>query len=198
MQGPPTPFTGNGKGVAVPILGGTSGFLGGSYAHQELPRCDADNALEVMGELALIREPGVRGDLRQGPFGSGLEELPGPLDAAQDDVLVRRQPGGPLQLPDEVVGAEAGDRGQLLQGRATVEVLLDVLDDGSELRSGERAGSAASGPPAPAVSSAPTANMGTRSCGRSRPSSGGTVSRAGSRSNASAATRDTSPGSRKR
>src|SRR5262249_18705364 len=47
-------------------------------------------------------------------------------------------------------------------------------------------------------SSAPTANMGTRSCGRSRPSSGGTVSRAGSRLNASAATRDTSPGSRKR
>src|SRR5262249_47558920 len=84
MHGPTTPFTGDGKRVAMPILGGTYGFLGGSYAHQELPRRDADNALEVMGELALIREPGVRGDLRQGQFGSGLEELPGPLDAAQD------------------------------------------------------------------------------------------------------------------
>src|SRR5262249_13061756 len=98
-----------------------------------------------MGELALIREPGVRGDLRQGQFGSGLQELPGPFDAAQDDVLVRRQPGGPLELRDEVVGTEAGDRGQLLQGRATVEVLLDVLDDSAELRSGERAGSPAVG-----------------------------------------------------
>src|SRR5262249_6674906 len=144
-QGPPTLFTGNGKGVAVPILGGSSGFLGGSYARAELPRGDADDALEVMGELALIREPGVRGDLRQGQFGSGLQELPCPLDAARDDVLVWRQPGGPLELRDEVVGAEAGDRGQLLQGRANVEVLLDVLDDSAELRPGERAGSPARG-----------------------------------------------------
>src|SRR5262245_64842391 len=124
MQGRPTPFMGNGKRVAVPILGGNYGFLGGSYARPELPRGDADYALEVMGELALIREPGVRGDLRQGQFGSGLQELPGPFDAAQDDVLVRRQPGGPLELRDKVVGAEAGDGRQLLQGRASVEVVL--------------------------------------------------------------------------
>jgi hypothetical protein len=31
------------------------------------------------------------------------------------------------------------DRGHLPQGQAGVEVLLDVLDDGAELRSGERA-----------------------------------------------------------
>jgi hypothetical protein len=31
-----------------------------------------------------------------------------------------------------VVGAEAGDRRQLLQGQAGVEVFLDVLDDGAE------------------------------------------------------------------
>ena len=74
----------------MPILGGTCGVLGGSYARPELPRGDADYALEVMGELALVREPGVRGDLRQGKLGSGLEELSRPLDAAQDDVLVRR------------------------------------------------------------------------------------------------------------
>src|SRR5262249_44530889 len=132
MQGPPTPFTGNGKRVAVPILGGTYGFLRGSYARPELSRGDADYALEVMGELALIREPGVRGDLCQGEVASGLQELLGPLDAALDDVLVRRQSGGPLELRDEVVGAEAGDRGQLLQGRATVEVLLGRLDDRAE------------------------------------------------------------------
>src|SRR5262249_47273240 len=117
----------------------------GSYARPELPRRDADCALEMMRELALVREAGVRGHLRQGEVASGLQELLGPLDAAGDDVLVRRQPGGPFELRGEVVGAEAGGRGQLLQGRATVEVLLDVLDDSAERRSGERAGSPARG-----------------------------------------------------
>src|SRR5262249_42808359 len=117
----------------------------GSYARPELPPRDADCALEVMRELALVREAGVRGHLRQGEVASGLQELLGPLDAAGDDVLVRRQPGGPLELPDEVVGTEAGDRGQLLQRRATVEVLLDLLDDSAELRSGERTGPPARG-----------------------------------------------------
>jgi hypothetical protein len=58
----------------------------------------------VAGELALVPEAGVRGDLRQGEVASGLQELPGPLDAAGEDVLVRRQPGGRLELPGEVVG----------------------------------------------------------------------------------------------
>src|SRR5262249_20722021 len=144
MQGPPTPFTGNGKGEEAPFSWRDLRRFVGSYARPELPRRDADYALEVMGELALVREPGVRGDLRQGEV-AALQELPGPLDAAHEDVLVRRQPGGPLELPNEVVGAEAGDSGQLLQGRATVEVLLDVLDDGAELRPGERAGPPARG-----------------------------------------------------
>ena len=104
-----------------------------------MSRRDADLALEVMGELALVREAGVSGDLRQGEIAIGLQELLGPLDAAGDDVLVRRQPGGPPELRDEVVGAEAGDCGQLLQGRAGVEVLLDVLDDGPEPPAGQRA-----------------------------------------------------------
>jgi hypothetical protein len=56
----------------------------------------------------------------------------GLLDAAGDDVLVRRQPGGVLELPREVVGVEADDRGHLRQGRAGVEVFLDVLHHGAE------------------------------------------------------------------
>jgi hypothetical protein len=56
------------------------------------------------------REAGVQGDLRQGQVRPCLQELPGPLDAAQDHVLVRGQPGGGLELPGEVVGAEAGGR----------------------------------------------------------------------------------------
>jgi hypothetical protein len=62
--------------------------------------------------------------------------LPGPLDAAQDDVLVRRQPGGRLELPREVVDAEMGDGGHLLQSQAGLEVFLPVLGDVTELRSG--------------------------------------------------------------
>src|SRR6516164_1079370 len=135
----------NGKGDEVPFSWRDLRRFVGSYARPELPRRDANQALEVMRELALVREAGVRGDLRQGEVSSGLQELPGPLDAAGDDVLVRRQSGGPLELPDEVVGAEADDRGHLLQGRATVEVLLDVLNDGAELRPGERACSPARG-----------------------------------------------------
>src|SRR5215831_5612694 len=135
----------NGKGDEVPYSWRDLRRFVGSYARPELPRRDPDQALEVMGELALVREAGMRGDLRQGEVAAGLQQLLGPLDAAGDDVLVRRQSGGPLELPGEVVGTEAGDRGQLLQGRATVEVLLDVLDDSAELRSGERAGSPARG-----------------------------------------------------
>ena len=92
------PILGNGKGVALPFLGGTCGLLGDSCGRPELARRDADQALEVVGELALVRKAGVRGDLRQGQVGSCLQELPGPLDAAGDDVLVRRQPGGGLEL----------------------------------------------------------------------------------------------------
>ena len=75
---------GNGKGVALWVLGGTCDLLGDSCGHPELPRRDADEALEVMGELALVREAGVRGDLPQGQVASRLQELLGPLDAAGD------------------------------------------------------------------------------------------------------------------
>src|SRR5262245_29617213 len=105
---------GNGKGGALRFLGGTCGLLGDSCGPAELPRGDADRALEVMGKLALVREAGTGGDFRQGEV-AFAQELLRPLDAAGDDVLVRRQPGGPLELPGEVVGTEAGDGGQLLQ-----------------------------------------------------------------------------------
>src|SRR5262245_28560195 len=120
---------GNGKRVAVLFSWRDLRRFVGSYARPELPRGDADQAREVMGELALVREAGVRVELRQGGVASGLQELLGPLDAAGDDVLVRRQPGGRLELPREVVGAEVRGRGQLPKGQAAVEVLLDVLDD---------------------------------------------------------------------
>src|SRR5262245_15584108 len=73
---------GNGKGLALEFLGGACGALCDCCGRPELPRGDADEALEVVGELALVGEAGMRGDLRQGQVGPRLQELPGPLDAA--------------------------------------------------------------------------------------------------------------------
>src|SRR5262249_3893959 len=129
----------NGKRVTLELLGGTCDLLGDSCGRPELSRRDADEALEVVGELALVREAGVRGDLHQGQVAAPLQELLGPFDSAQDDVLVRGKAGGRLELPREVVSAEAGDCRHLLQARVGVEVFLDVLDDGAEPCSGERA-----------------------------------------------------------
>jgi hypothetical protein len=114
-------------------------LLGVSCARAELPRREADQALEVLAELALVPEAGARGDFRQGQLAAALQELLGPLDAAGEDVLVRRQAGGPLEPPGEVTGAEAGDRRQLLQSRVGVEVFLEVLDDAAETPPWKRA-----------------------------------------------------------
>jgi hypothetical protein len=57
---------GNRKGLALGFLGGICDLLGDSCGRPELPRRDADEALEVTGQLALVREAGAQGDLRQG------------------------------------------------------------------------------------------------------------------------------------
>src|SRR5262249_41154508 len=93
----------------------------------------------VLREVALVREPGAGSDLRQRDVPVALQELLATLDSADDDVLVGRQPSGPLELRREVGGAEAGGPGHLLQGRAGVEGVLAELDGGAELCPGERA-----------------------------------------------------------
>src|SRR5262245_11270473 len=62
----PTLFMGNGKGGGSRVSWSDLRHLCDSCGHPELPRRVADQALEVVGELALVREAGVRGDLRQG------------------------------------------------------------------------------------------------------------------------------------
>ena len=79
----------NGKGVARQLLGGNCGLLGDSCRRSEPPRRDADESLEVAGELALVGEAGAQGDLRQGQVRPCLQELLGPLDAAPDHVARR-------------------------------------------------------------------------------------------------------------
>src|SRR5262249_24103312 len=87
----PAVLLGNSREVAVRMLAGDCGPLGDTCGYPELARRDADEALEVMGELALVREAGPRGDLRQGEVVASLQELLRPVDAAREDELVRRQ-----------------------------------------------------------------------------------------------------------
>src|SRR5262249_42690033 len=114
------------------VLGATCGFLCDSCGNAELSRREADNALEVMGEFALIRKADAHCDLCQGDVTVELQELLRQFDAARNNVLVRGHPGGLFELSREVVDAEVGGRGHLLQGQASIEVFLNLLDDGAE------------------------------------------------------------------
>ena len=88
---------------------------------------DADEALEVVGELALVVATGPRCKLRQGQVGSRTQEDLGPLDAARDHILVGWQPRARLKLPGEVVGVEACHGRDLGQGRGGVKVFLAYI-----------------------------------------------------------------------
>src|SRR5262249_26083015 len=112
--------------------------LGDVCGRPEPTRRDAEQALEVMREVALVREAGGRRNLCQGQVAILLKKFLRTLDTTGDDVLVRWLSCRDLELPREVVGAEVGDRCHLLQGQAGVEVFVDVLDDRSELRSRAR------------------------------------------------------------
>src|SRR5246127_559034 len=127
----------NDKEGVLPFIARTCGLLSDSCGPAELSWREPDNALEMVGELALVGEAGSGGDLRQRKVAS-LKESLGPFNAAHYDVLVRRQPGGHLGLAREVVNAEVGGHRHLLQGRAAIEVFLDVLDNGAELPPRER------------------------------------------------------------
>ena len=110
----------NDKEGALPFLARTCGLLGDSCGPTELSWRDADDALEMVGELALVGEAGAGGDLRQRKV-AFLKESLGPFNAPHNDVLVRRQPGGHLELPCEIrdcrkVSAVNRGRGKRLLG----------------------------------------------------------------------------------
>jgi hypothetical protein len=89
----------NGNGVAREVLGGTCGWLGDSCGHPELPRRDADKVLGVLAELALVREAGTGGDLRQGEVTVSLRELLRPLDAHGSNGRILSKSRGPIGSP---------------------------------------------------------------------------------------------------
>ena len=132
--------------TGLELAGGVRRPLSDSCGRPEPTRRDADQTLEVMREMALVREASARRNLCQGEVAILSKELLRTLDATGDDVLVRRLPCRDLELPREVVGAEVGDCRHVLQGQAGVEVFFDILDDRAELRWTERSVSRARGP----------------------------------------------------
>ena len=64
------------------MLGAACGFLGAACGSAKLVRRDADETLEVVGEVAVIREAEARRDLGQGEVLVGVQELLRPRDAA--------------------------------------------------------------------------------------------------------------------
>src|SRR5260221_11096512 len=83
--------------------------------------------------MALVREADAECDLRQAELAICPEEVLRSFNAARDHILVRRQPGGRLELAREVIGAEMNHGSHLLQRRTAFEIFHDVLDDSAEL-----------------------------------------------------------------
>ncbi len=83
--------------------------------------------------MALVREADAECDLRQAELAICPEEVLRSFNAARDHILVRRQPGGRLELAREVIGAEMNDGSHLPQRQTAFEIFHDVLDDCAEL-----------------------------------------------------------------
>src|SRR5262249_17598594 len=120
--------------TGVELAGGVRRPLSDSCGRPEPTRRDADQTLEVMREMALVREASARRNLCQGEVAILSKELLCTLDATGDDVLVRRLSSRDLELPREVVRAEVHNPRHALQGQTCVEMFVDVLDDCAELR----------------------------------------------------------------
>src|SRR5258708_9302651 len=119
--------------LGVRVLARACGLLRFSCGNPKLSRRDADDPLEVRGKMALVREAGAERDLRQAQLTVSPQEVLCSFNAARDHILVRRQPGGRLELAREGVGAEMNHVSHLLQRRTAFDIFPDVLDDSAEL-----------------------------------------------------------------
>jgi hypothetical protein len=107
------------------------------FRNLKLSRRDADDPLEVKGKMALVKEADPKRDLRQAELVVCPQQVLRSFNAARDQILVRRQPGGRLELSRKVIGAEMGDGSHLLLRRTAFEIFHDELDDPVELPSGK-------------------------------------------------------------
>ena len=76
------------KQIVSDCLAGTRSLLG-DFRRPKLPRCNADNPLEVKAELALVRESGTYGHLGQTEALPSAQEMLRPFNAPCDNELVR-------------------------------------------------------------------------------------------------------------
>jgi len=79
-------------------------ILTDSCGNLNLSRRDADEPLKMKAKMALIREAGAERDLGQAKLAACAQEVLRSCDGAGNYILVRRQPGGCLELPREVIG----------------------------------------------------------------------------------------------
>src|SRR5207253_7942936 len=90
----------------------------------KLSRRGADDPLKLKAKMALIRETGAEHDLGQAEPTVCPQEVLRSFNAACDHILVRRQPGGCLELPREMKGAEMEDGRHSLQRRIASEISI--------------------------------------------------------------------------
>ena len=118
---------------AIRVLAGACGLLGDACESLKLSRRDTDDPPKMKAEMALIREAGAERDLGQTELAVCPQEFLRSFNAARDHILVWRQPGGRLELPREVKGAEIDDGRHLFQRRTASEIFHDILNDPAEL-----------------------------------------------------------------
>jgi len=84
---------------AIRVLAGVTFLLGDSCGTPKLLWRNADDPLKMKAKMALIREAGAQRDLCQGELAVCSQEVLRSFNTARDHILVRRQPGGCLELP---------------------------------------------------------------------------------------------------
>jgi hypothetical protein len=81
---------GQANGLGVRVLAEACGLLRDSCRKPKLSRRDADDPLEVKRKMALVCEAGPERNLRQAELAVSLQELLRSVNAARDQILVRR------------------------------------------------------------------------------------------------------------
>ncbi len=93
-------------------------------AANQVARSHSQQLANVVMKVRLAREANARRHL--GDAKTITQEVPGPLHAAANDLLVRRRSRGGPKLADEVVRTATDEGGKPLHGQIRVDMLLDM------------------------------------------------------------------------
>lgn len=92
---------------------------------REDSRCRSQRPAEVPGEMGLVVEARLGGRLRGGV--AGQEQPAGAVHATADDVLVRGDPVGLGEYPDEVTAVGAQVSGRLGDGEGLFQAIIEQV-----------------------------------------------------------------------